>query len=97
MDFFTSCSFLFFFVDYLPVLIVNDLFQNNIYLFTGHKDSVSCLALSADGQLLASVSLDGPVQVWDISSGSLKCTLEGPGGGIEVASERTFGLGWFIG
>ncbi|KAF7820574.1 angio-associated migratory cell protein [Senna tora] len=48
----------------------------------GHKDSVSSLAFSYDGQLLASGSLDGIVQVWD-ASGIHKGTLEGPGGGIE--------------
>uniref|UniRef100_A0A5B6Z278 Putative angio-associated migratory cell protein n=1 Tax=Davidia involucrata TaxID=16924 RepID=A0A5B6Z278_DAVIN len=48
----------------------------------GHKDSVSSLAFSTDGQLLASGSFDGLIKVWD-SSGNLKCTLEGPGGGIE--------------
>lgn len=50
----------------------------------GHKDSVSSLAFSTDGQLLASGSLDGIIQIWDITSQNLKCTLEGPGGGIEV-------------
>ncbi|KAG7025146.1 SPAC25H1.08c, partial [Cucurbita argyrosperma subsp. argyrosperma] len=50
---------------------------------TGHKDSVSSLAFSANGQLLASGSFDGVIQIWDTSSGNLKCTLEGPGGGIE--------------
>ncbi|KAI4350270.1 hypothetical protein L6164_004741 [Bauhinia variegata] len=48
----------------------------------GHKDSVSGLVFSYDGQLLASGSLDGIVQVWD-GSGNLKVSLEGPGGGIE--------------
>lgn len=45
---------------------------------------MSSLAFSADGQLLASGSFDGIIQIWDTSSGNLKCTLEGPGGGIEV-------------
>ena len=42
------------------------------------------LDFSADGQLLASGSFDGFVKIWDASSGDLKGTLEGPGGGIEV-------------
>ena len=50
----------------------------------GHQDSVSTVAFSSDGQLLASGSLDGVIQIWDITSGSLKCTLDGPGAGIEV-------------
>ncbi|KAF9590262.1 hypothetical protein IFM89_032040 [Coptis chinensis] len=49
----------------------------------GHRDAVTCLAFSSDGKLLASGGFDGLIQVWDITSGSLKCTLEGPGGGIE--------------
>ncbi|KAK6128173.1 hypothetical protein DH2020_038075 [Rehmannia glutinosa] len=57
------------------------------HLRAGHQDSVSSLCFSADGQLLASGSLDGVVKVWDIANGELKCTLEGPSGGIEVASK----------
>ncbi|KAF6149298.1 hypothetical protein GIB67_026154 [Kingdonia uniflora] len=49
----------------------------------GHADSVSSLAFSADGRLLASGDLAGSVRVWDISSNSFKCALEGPGKGIE--------------
>ncbi|KAF8411539.1 hypothetical protein HHK36_004093 [Tetracentron sinense] len=48
-----------------------------------YKDLVSTLAFSTDGQLLASGNFDGLIQAWDVPSGSLKCTLEGPGGGIE--------------
>ncbi|CAN7086542.1 unnamed protein product [Brassica oleracea var. botrytis] len=49
----------------------------------GHEDSVSSLAFSYDGQLVASGGLDGVVQIFDASSGTLKCVLDGPGGGIE--------------
>ncbi|KAJ6952557.1 hypothetical protein NC653_041632 [Populus alba x Populus x berolinensis] len=49
----------------------------------GHKDSVSCLSFSSDGQLLASGGFDGLVQIWDASSGNHKCVLEGPDEGIE--------------
>ena len=45
---------------------------------------MSSLAYSSDGQLLASGSFDGLIQIWDISAGSLKCALDGPGEGIEV-------------
>ncbi|KAJ0499885.1 putative transcription factor WD40-like family [Helianthus annuus] len=54
----------------------------------GHKDSVSCLAFSYDGQLVASGGFDGVIQVWDVSLGTLKCTLDGPGAGIEVKIEE---------
>ncbi|KAL8040573.1 hypothetical protein ABFX02_10G107300 [Erythranthe guttata] len=50
----------------------------------GHQDSVSSLSFSADGQFLASGSLDGVVKVWDMAKGELKCTLEGADGGIWV-------------
>lgn len=55
-----------------------------VNFYAGHKDSVTSLAFSTDGQLLASGGFDGIVQIWDTSSGELKCTLDGPGGGIEV-------------
>ncbi|KAK6940105.1 WD40 repeat [Dillenia turbinata] len=44
----------------------------------GRKESVSCLSFSSDGQLLASGCVDGHIQIWDMSGGKLKCTLEGP-------------------
>jgi WD40 repeat protein len=45
---------------------------------------VSSLTFSSDGQLLATGGFDGIVQIWDASSGNLKCVLEGPDEGIEV-------------
>lgn len=44
------------------------------------------MAFSTDGQLLASGGLDGIVNVWDSSTGSLKQRLEGPGEAIEVSA-----------
>ncbi|KAF9670674.1 hypothetical protein SADUNF_Sadunf13G0093300 [Salix dunnii] len=49
----------------------------------GHKESVSSLTFSSDGQLLASGGFDGLVQIWDALSGNLKCVLDGPDEGIE--------------
>uniref|UniRef100_A0A7N0UCP1 Uncharacterized protein n=1 Tax=Kalanchoe fedtschenkoi TaxID=63787 RepID=A0A7N0UCP1_KALFE len=40
-------------------------------------------AFSNDGLLLASGSLDGVIKVWEMPLGNLKCTLDGPAGGIE--------------
>ncbi|KAF9595660.1 hypothetical protein IFM89_001561 [Coptis chinensis] len=53
----------------------------------GHSNSITSLAFSADGKLLASESFDGLVQVWDTYSGSRKCTLAGPSDGVEVKSQ----------
>ncbi|KAM7517070.1 hypothetical protein LguiA_006653 [Lonicera macranthoides] len=53
---------------------------------TCHKDSVSSLAFSADGQLLASGSFEGLIQVWDISSGNLKVYTRRSGHGSSVTS-----------
>jgi WD40 repeat protein len=37
--------------------------------FVGHTAAISCTALSVDGSLLVSGSLDGSVRVWDTFSG----------------------------
>jgi WD40 repeat protein len=42
----------------------------------GHKDSVSGLALSADGKILASASWDGTVKLWDILPASARTTAK---------------------
>ncbi|KAI3842261.1 hypothetical protein MKW98_026051 [Papaver atlanticum] len=52
----------------------------------GHKDSVSSLAFSKDGQLLATGSLDGTIKVWDVPSGSLKFRWH-PRGHVLAGSE----------
>ncbi|KAK7279747.1 hypothetical protein RJT34_24804 [Clitoria ternatea] len=49
----------------------------------GHKESVSSLAFSYDGQICASGSFDGIVKVWDVSGNFEGRNLEGPGGSIE--------------
>ncbi|KAK7343791.1 hypothetical protein VNO77_12826 [Canavalia gladiata] len=49
----------------------------------GHKESVTSLAFSHDGQHLASGSLDGIIKVWDVSGNLEARRLEGPGEGIE--------------
>jgi WD40 repeat protein/tRNA A-37 threonylcarbamoyl transferase component Bud32 len=43
----------------------------------GHRDQVTCLAFSRDGQALASASQDGEVKVWAVSTGAERLSLAG--------------------
>ncbi|KAI7984102.1 hypothetical protein LOK49_LG15G00435 [Camellia lanceoleosa] len=51
----------------------------------------SNVMVSCDMKLLASGSFDGLVKIWDINSGSLKCTLDGPNGALSHARSVTCG------
>lgn len=42
--------------------------------YAGHRDLVTSLTWSPDGRLIASASLDGTVQVWEVASGGLLLT-----------------------
>ena len=44
----------------------------------GHTDSVSAVAFSRDGKLVAVGGMDGRVNVWDVETGELSASLEGP-------------------
>ena len=48
------------------------------FQLTGHKDSVSCLAFSADGTILATGGMDGVVLTWDTLTGQKLAELTGP-------------------
>lgn len=47
------------------------------YTLQGHKDFISRIAWSPDGQSLASVSFDRTIKLWDTDGGELRQTLEG--------------------
>src|SRR5438477_5759254 len=42
----------------------------------GHRDRITCLALSADGKMLASASADNTVLLWDMSTKKSVRTLQ---------------------
>ncbi len=58
----------------------------------GHRDSVSCLAYSLDGSLLASGSADGVVCLWDGESGELRHQLRGHQNAIRSVAIHPDGL-----
>lgn len=58
--------------------------QGAIFKFEGHSDSVSRVAFSHDGKLLATAGLDAIVSIWDVSDGTLVTKLEGPSESIET-------------
>ncbi|KAL3587726.1 hypothetical protein FPOAC2_13625 [Fusarium poae] len=48
----------------------------------GHGDSVTSVVFSADGQRLASGSVDNTVKIWDAATGACEQTLEGHGDSV---------------
>ncbi len=46
--------------------------------FTGHKDAISYVAISPDGNTLASASQDNTIRLWDIKTGNCLNIIERP-------------------
>ncbi|MCY4402136.1 MAG: WD40 repeat domain-containing protein [Candidatus Poribacteria bacterium] len=45
--------------------------------FKGHKDEITALAFSPDGEMLLSASEDNTIRAWDVTTGSLQFTCTG--------------------
>jgi WD40 repeat protein len=77
-------------------------------VLTGHEDGVSCLAVSPDGQLLASAGYDGEVRLWHLTLRAASRTPaaevdlaaverlrdSGPGGQVRVWANLISELAW---
>jgi WD40 repeat protein len=55
-----------------------------LHEFKGHKETVSNVAFSVDGTLIATGDEEGVVNIWTTEDGKLKHTLEGPTEAITV-------------
>jgi WD40 repeat protein len=51
-------------------------------ILDGHRAGVTGMALSADGQMLATGSVDSTVRLWDTRSGECAAILEGHTAGV---------------
>lgn len=52
-------------------------------LLRGHAGEITDLAITPDGNRLASASLDGTVRIWDLKTGLEVLTLDEHAGGVE--------------
>jgi WD40 repeat protein len=57
----------------------------------GHTDRVFDVILSPDGKVLASMTFDGTVKLWDVASGKNAATLNLPSGPIKEPKEAVLG------
>ncbi|THY39315.1 hypothetical protein D6C99_08678 [Aureobasidium pullulans] len=55
------------------------------HVLRGHTDGVQEIVFSPDGILLASTSYDHTAKIWDVHSGSLRCTLAGQSGFPDIS------------
>ncbi|KAI8391766.1 quinon protein alcohol dehydrogenase-like superfamily [Radiomyces spectabilis] len=49
-----------------------------LFEFDGHKDSVTSVAFSVNGDYVASAGMDGKVRVWKTETGEFCCAVDGP-------------------
>ena len=65
-----------------PLVTPEDFSWHCIRTLTGHESAVDCVAISPDGQTLASGSSDQTIKLWNLKTGDLLCTLTGHKGSV---------------
>lgn len=72
-----------------------------VYTLLGHQRSVSAIAISPDGTMLASCGADGLIKLWSLATGALRATLRAPAttslGGPEGMEDAKGGAGGGVG
>lgn len=56
---------------------LSNFYQSGRRTLKGHNGTVKGMAVSRDGQRLASCSADGTVKIWDLASGDVRLTIRG--------------------
>ncbi|MBD0361216.1 MAG: WD40 repeat domain-containing protein [Coleofasciculus sp. C3-bin4] len=60
-----------------------------MYTFTGHSESINCIAMTPNGKMLVSGSEDNTLMLWNLQKHQYICTLEGHEAGVKsVAFSR---------
>lgn len=61
------------------------------FIFTGHKDSVTCTLFSHDSKFVCTGDMSGIIKVWDTQSGQEVWNFE-TGGDLEVSLSTVWGI-----